>query len=769
LVGELADPDRGVYRLDELGWLEFERLVHAMLARDPGLADARWSGRADEGRVAIVCGDAVLPGVGPVAGPLLVMVAWSPVVGRERLSGRVRDAAREAGVVPRCALVITNAPEGDEDAPDWQDALVGIPKRHRLWLGPRELSAVLDSDGALRRRVPSVLGVRDLDGLAEAAVLGRSTAEVDAARRLARVFVATRAYARTVAVLERHRFAVVTGPPEMGKTAIARVVALAKLTEGWEAHECLQPEELWRLFARDRAQLFIADDAFGSTEYRPEAAERWALELDRVLRAMDDRHWLIWTSRPAPLKAGLGRIHREHGVERFPRPAEVGVDASELDLEEKASILFRHARSRPLTARGVALVRTHGWGIVDHPHFTPERIRRFVAHRLPELEALDAPVARADVGEAVSAEIREPTEAMATSLAALPAEYRGLLMALLDAPPGPVAERDVAVAARRHLDAGLRRRPADLVDRLTDHFLRHVAPQSVTWVHPSWRDLVIDQLAGDRAARRRFLERCSLEGLLLALSVGGGATGVRRFPLLVADSDWDTATDRLSELIPALEDTQLVRLLASLDAAVQAPTDARVRSEAQALSQRCLAATREQLDARPTAVSIALLETWYTLAESLGGGFPGLPIATTWIELLPTESTGTSTVADLVGIEEWLRLARLLAEHDPDALAQVGFPDRTRDLLEQLAHEASTVSWQERDAGRGEVLTRIARLLARSGVCRELLLNSAPQPAVQWWSQPEPEDEPVMPFDPRLAEHDWRLVARVLRDLEPSV
>jgi hypothetical protein len=279
--------------------------------------------------------------------------------------------------------------------------------------------------------------------------------------------------------------------------------------------------------------VFIADDAFGSTEYRPDAAERWALELDRVLRAMDYRHWLVWTSRPAPLKAGLARIHREHGTERFRQPAEVRVDASDLDLEEKASILFRHARSRPLTARGVELVRTHGWGVVDHPHFTPERIRRFVAHRLPALEGADAPVARADVGEAVSAEIREPTDAMATSLAALPPDYRALLVALLDAPPGPVAERDVAAAARRHGDEGLRRRLADVIDRLTDHFLRLVPPQRVTWVHPSWRDLVIDHLAGDPLARRRFLERCSLD-VLLALSVGGGATGERRFPLLVA-------------------------------------------------------------------------------------------------------------------------------------------------------------------------------------------------------------------------------------------
>jgi len=65
------------------------------------------------------------------------------------------------------------------------------------------------------------------------------------------------------------------------------------------------------------------------------------------------------------------------------------------------------------------------------------------------------------------------------------------------------------------------------------------------------------------------------------------------------------------------------------------------------------------------------------------------------------------------------------------------------------------------------VLTRIARLLASVGVCRELLLRSAPQPAVSWWSQPA--EEPPVPFDPRLFEHDLPLVARILRDLEPSI
>ena len=51
-------------------------------------------------------------------------------------------------------------------------------------------------------------------------------------------------------------------------------------------------------------------------------------------------------------------------------------------------------------------------------------------------------------------------------------EHRDLLVALLDTPPGPVPERELVAALRRHHDGSLSHQPAELVDRLTDHFLR---------------------------------------------------------------------------------------------------------------------------------------------------------------------------------------------------------------------------------------------------------------------------------------------------------
>ena len=315
----------------------------------------------------------------------------------------------------------------------------------------------------LRLKMPSLLS---LDAVPpDAAALERSTFDLPATHELADVFVPTPAWHHAVSTLRAHNFLVLTGPPEMGKTAIARMLGLAQLTNGWEVHECIRPEQVADRFARERPQLFIADDAFGSTEYRPDAAEHWATHLDRILRATDERHWLVWTSRPAPLRAGLRRLHRERGGERFPDPAAVQVDAAALGPEEKTLILFRHACAANLPTEQRALIRNHGSTIVEHPHFTPERIRRFVARGVHE----------DDFEAAIEAELREPTTAMASSFAALDHEHRELLLAMLDSPPGPVTERDLAHSLRRHSTSGLPKAPADLVDRLTDHFLKVMA------------------------------------------------------------------------------------------------------------------------------------------------------------------------------------------------------------------------------------------------------------------------------------------------------
>jgi hypothetical protein len=570
-------------------------------------------------------------------------------------------------------------------------------------------------------------------------------------------------------VLERFGFAVLTGPPEMGKTAIARMIGLAKASDGWEFHECIRPDELWERFARDRAQVFVADDAFGSTEYRPEAAEHWALELDRVLRAMDARHWLVWTSRPTPLKAGLRRIHREHGVERFPQPAEVQVDAGDLEVEEKALILFRHAKTARLSDAAIRGVRASGWRIVSHEHFTPERIRRFVAGRALQPDSL-ARLDAAELDELIADEIREPTAAMAESFRALGPEHRALLVAMLDVPPGLVHERELAAAVRRHSSAGFARSPSALLDRLSDHFVRVSTNETVTWVHPSWRDLVIDELVSSPDARRDFLRACSVDGLLLALSTGGGGAGTRSLPLLVDDGDWDAAGDLVTRLTPQLDEPSTTRLLVSLGAATEAEGIAD-RTELEALATLALELLARRWNARRDPIPVGLLDEWFELRSRLAAR-PLLNLAPTWIEHLPSTTADPASEADVAELDEWLTLAALLREHSPTALDALGFPQR------QYPHVSLFL---ERVAVRGDdlpnrhavirTLSRIASLMPDVGerALSEAMRLSESSVTVRQETYVRrrlpPELQQLLEAQPAQIAWDERLVVQVLRDL----
>lgn len=743
--------------------MQFAQLCRELLGPETvAAAEAeRW------GFVTVCREGATSPGGARLAGPTLVLAVWLREGSRsqtavERLQQIVGDAAAATPHEPSSALLLTNVTTPPE--------LTGVAL---TVLGPDELWTLVRERPVLRFRLPFLLGVADPLLLVPEAPLGRSTGDVDAAVALAHVFVPTRAYARALAVLERHRFVVLSGPPEMGKTAIARVLGLAALSDGWELHECVRPEEFWERFSPERSQLFVADDAFGSTEYRPEAAERWAVELDRVLRALDSRHRLIWTSRPTPLHAALRRIHREHGVERFPQPARVAVDATALDVAEKALILFRHTKALSAPEPQLELVRRHGWDIVSHAHFTPERIRRFCQKRLAQLAASQDGGA---VAEAVVAEIREPTTAMAASYHALSSEHKAVLYALVDVPPGPVSRRELTSALRRHAPRGLAHPIDRIVDRLADHFLRTAGTDSVSWVHPSWRDLVIDELAADREARQAFLRRCGIHGIALALSTAGGSGGDRSLPLLREDADWDALADRVAAVLPTLDAPEAVLLLQTLAEALRsAADDAHV--ELIAFARQALGQLGHLWEATETP-PVGLLAVWFSLASQLPGA-PTLPeraLAKTWIELLPHGGLEIASAGSIAALDDWLTLADLLASRAPELLERFQFPAGQTDTLRAVI--AATRSAAPRlDPSTSKLLARVFGRIARlaptlsadaTQIAAVLMRPDSAEPQ----HEPEPQFRELSPELEQLlarplpsGRHEQGIVARVLRDL----
>ncbi len=741
-----------------------------MLEADAGLGDLGWLGHADTRRVALVEGPVVVTGQRiRLAGPVTVAVVW--IREDESSTRRLSELVEGISALPSevgfwCedrVLVLTNldgvaAQAALRQQPFWKNRTVFV-------LGHREVSESLDQHAGLRAAMPSVLGLRDLTPLIPANVRARSSVDAERAQALARVFWPTRAYERAREVLARHRFVVLTGPPEMGKTAIAQMLALAQLTDGWEAHECSSPEQLWRVFDRNRRQVFVADDAFGSTEYRPDAAERWARALGRLLAMLDGDHWLIWTSRPAPLKAGLRRVQSERGSERFPAPGEVLVDASDLDLAEKTLILFRHAKARGASSAARELVRSSALSIVEHPHFTPERIRRFITDRLQTLPQDGSWRVR----DAVGRELASPTQAMRTSFRALEDEHRQLLIALLDTPAGLIDERELAAAVRRHHAGGLSRAPGELIDRLTDHFLR-ITPLGIGWVHPSWRDLVIEELRDDTATRRRFLGACDVHGTMLALSQEGGIAGERTLPLLVSDGDWDLLTDRLRHLVAKLEHQDLARVLLALSDALRAAIEPLQMREAQGLAEYLSRTTARSWDEQCQPLPVFLVDAWYALNDWTAEPADPPQLGRTWAELYP----GSPPVqglenAELARADEWLALAQTLARYDPAALEALGFFERDQELLERLIGAIEWTADADMRPLAESVLGRIQELAPGLAPLARRVIAAVQQESAgerRWWV---PEDIPAPPSAETVpsgrVEFTREDVDRVLSDL----
>ena len=100
-------------------------------------------------------------------------------------------------------------------------------------------------------------------------------------------------------------------------------------------------------------------------------------------------------------------------------------------------------------------------------------------------------------------------------------------------------------------------------------------------MHPSWRDLVIAQLAA-RSRRAPPLPRVLRRRRCRARPVGRRRGGRRaRRPLLVEDADWDALGDGLHDLCAELDDPEAILLL-------QALAEAELDAEAEALTRLVL-------------------------------------------------------------------------------------------------------------------------------------------------------------------------------------
>ncbi len=566
------------YKLDDLGWFEFEQLVQALVKARLGMGVEAWGGRGDWGRDAYFNGKLRYPTTDEIDGLFVFQCKFvesanaagakpeKAILGAvQNECGRIRFRlkVRKWTAPPRCYGLFTNAPFTPElrEAVRTQLAKV-LPQTHISVHDGGDVCQWLRLSPEIVRGFPQMLSLRDLQELlrdvVHSDIITRSQTAISLARAHAGVFVPTSAYHSARDKLTKHGFVILEGPPEMGKTTIGRIIALSQIVSEWEAIECRSPTDVLKTYRHDNRQVFVADDFFGRTEYEPMRVSEWQSELAHILPLLGRTHWLILTCRAHLLEMAKANLDVAGQNDRFPSVGEVVVNAGDLTPVEKARILYRHAKAAVLTRSAKEIVKKHVTMIVNDRHFTPERARRLVAEYIPEWTG-EENLSEDNIVPRILEALSNPTKQMRVSFRTLPPCHRWMLFALLEADHSRSFSGTGHDELQARYDAlcppDVQQPHKRVLDELTEAFVRKSSglfaddPGQIHWIHPSCRDLAIDELSKDTRDRQRFLTNCSDVGLALATSLAGGAEGQRQLPLLQTEGDWRGFAIRAKEIV----------------------------------------------------------------------------------------------------------------------------------------------------------------------------------------------------------------------------
>jgi len=548
------------YDLDKLGWYEFEHLCQTLLKHKLGLGIEAWGGTNDWGRDAYYPEVLKYPTEENQDGPFLFQCKFvngansaeahveKPVlnaINQECDAIKRRLSVKKWKIPPRVYTFLTNAIlTGTIRRQIEQNIRAVLPHSIIVLQGGDDICALIDLTTGIARRFPQILSLNDLNILLSDCVnkdiLNRSEAAVEEAKEISKVFVPTEAYSKAMNILQRFHYVILEGPPEVGKTAIGRMIALSYIPEGWEVIECRVPDDFLRKFSRDERQIFVADDSFGRTEYSPDRVSLWQQDLPSILRKIGKYHLLIMTSRKHLLEMARDKLDVAGANRDFPLPAEVLVDVSKLTQTEKALMVYKHMKNASLTNTQKMFVRALAGKIIQHNGFTPERIRELTLKTKGNGCTL----------ELIEETLTNPTGRMSKTYRELPVAHKWFMISVLLNPPYIFSNSieqtkslyEILCPSEEMRDFEKIKTQLSEAFIKTTEFLdqtKQIRTEMINWIHPSCGDMVAIELSDNPKDRIHFLNHCDISGLKYAVSVGGGYKGSKILPLLKSPKDWE--------------------------------------------------------------------------------------------------------------------------------------------------------------------------------------------------------------------------------------
>lgn len=348
------------FNLEALGWKNFQDLALTIVRHQYRVPIRKFSAGPDGGRdgAAILVGQADQP----VTGRNIAIQCKHSSTGRSltlnsfaselpKIRRLVRDGLSEV------YFLITNLRiSGRSDAAiEKAVRACGVPHVHII--GGETIAHLLTEDKTLRALVPRVYGLGDLSEIFDERAYSQTHKLVRSYDP--KKFVPTSPYFQTIESLHKHNFALLLGDPGSGKSTIMAMSAI-HASDYW-MNDSIWLERIERLSdhwnPNHPDQLFLLDDAFGSTNMDMSRVQAWNRLIPFIRGAINDGARLILTSRSYVFVDA--RPHLKQYELPVLRQAEVAVKLDSLSTSERRQIVYNHLKHGNQPKRFLSAVKPH--------------------------------------------------------------------------------------------------------------------------------------------------------------------------------------------------------------------------------------------------------------------------------------------------------------------------------------------------------------------------------------------------------------------------
>ncbi|MEU5669039.1 hypothetical protein ABZ749_01450 [Micromonospora sp. NPDC047753] len=290
------------------------------------------------------------------------------------------EFAKVGGLVGRgvCKtyVLLTNARVTGASEEKIRERLLKEGAREVFILDGQWICDTIAASRELRMFVPRVYGLGDLSQILDERSYAQASALAASATEEISTFVPTAAYRKAASALREHGFVMLLGEPGVGKSAIARMLAISA-ADNWStplmrARTSGELVQHWN--PNEPNQIFWVDDAFGVVRHEERLTFDWARDLPLIMSAIKGGAKIVLTSRSYIYSDARPMLK----TYAYPLLTEqqITVDVSDISRAERHQILYNHLSAGDQPAKVRALMKPHLEAAADADAFRPESARR---------------------------------------------------------------------------------------------------------------------------------------------------------------------------------------------------------------------------------------------------------------------------------------------------------------------------------------------------------------------------------------------------------